>query len=65
MIKFIYLDFQSKLSAFEFKNSPRNLINTWESQAISILEERGFDRSLEDISTFATQVFLSFLQSIT
>ena len=51
MIKFIHLDFQSKLSTFEFKNSPRNLINTWESQAISILEERGLDRSLEEIST--------------
>ena len=51
MIKFIHLDFQSKLSTFEFKNSPRNLINAWESHAISILEERGLDRSLEEIST--------------
>ena len=51
MIKFIHLDFQSKLSTFKFKNSPRNLINTWESQAISILEERGFNPSLEEIST--------------
>ena len=50
MIKFIHLDFQSKLSTFEFKNSPRNLINTWESQAISILEERGFNHSLDEIS---------------
>ena len=38
------------MSELEFKNSPRNLINTWESQAISILEERGFNHSLEEIS---------------
>ena len=35
----------------EFKNSPRNLINIWESQAISILEKRGFNHSLQEISS--------------
>ena len=39
------------MSKLEFKNTPRNLINKWESRAISTLEDKGFNHSLEAISS--------------
>ena len=51
MIKFVYCIFLSILSKLEFKNTPRNLINKWESRAISTLEDKGFNHSLEAISS--------------